>query len=284
MSVNYTLSDSCPSQNHLCVANSNLDPADNFREDELNYEIDRCIYTIFCIVLLSFTGLLCHYTNKKNVFYKNFTIISLLIIALIFLIDGLTMGKETCLFPRWCHEGSDDQIIPTFYFYQMNECPRYNSWLADDYRLAKNYECESSEYGCCEVQEIGCDEFYHEGYTYSRYVSLMDHYDGRWQLSVDKQDEEGSNCPTIEEIIYQVSTNEKNNHPLLYLPYTITAMIIMCLFIVCNICMEKEEYEKTESDDVEKNTTSQKGLRLSVIPSGKKVETKKESITMKESV
>jgi|TARA_B110000285_G_C14764295_1_gene440994 hypothetical protein len=166
----------------------------------------------------------------------------------------------------------------------MNECPRYNSWLADDYRLAKNYECESSEYGCCEVQEIGCDEFYHEGYTYSRYVSLMDHYDGRWQLSVDKQDAEGSNCPTIEEIIYQVSTNEKNNHPLLYLPYTITAMIIMCLFIVCNICMEKEEYEKTESDDVEKNTTSQKGLRLSVIPSGKKVETKKESITMKESV
>ena len=100
------------------------------------------------------------------------------------------------------------------------------------------------------VLEIGCDAFYTDGDTYSQYVYFMEDYDGRWSLSVDKQDEEGSNCPTIEELIYQVSQNDKNNYLALYLSYTITAMIIMCLCMICRKCMKKEDYEKTDSDDV----------------------------------
>ena len=80
----------------------------------------------------------------------------------------------------------------------------------------------------------------------------MKDYRGHWSISIDKLDEEGSNCPTIEELIYQVSKNDKNNYLALYLSYTITTMIIMCLCMICRNCMKKEEYEKTASDDIEK--------------------------------
>mgnify|MGYP006109207629 CR=1 FL=1 len=256
---NYTISESCDNHNHVCMVDYNLDPAGNFPEDESSMR-NSFLYAISCTTLICFNGALFHYldnrfTNENILFYRNLSIISLLLLILILTFDIFTMDKETCHFARWCHEGIDDQIIPSFYFYQMNECPRYNSWLTWDYSDANsnyNYDCESSEYGCCKVQEIGCDSFYNDGDTYSQYVFLMEDYDGRWLLSVDKQDEEGTNCPTIEELIYQVSKNDKNNYLTLYLSYTITSMIIMCLCMICRNCMKKEEYEQTHSDEVEK--------------------------------
>ena len=107
-------------------------------------------------------------------------------------------------------------------------------------------------YGCCEVHEIDCDSAYYDGDTYSQYALILENYKGHWQLSVDKEDEEGTNCPTVEELIYQVSKNDKHNYLALYLSYTITAVIIMCLCVIYRNCIKKEEYEKTDSDDVEK--------------------------------
>jgi len=162
------------------------------------------------------------------------------------------MDRETCHFARWCHEGIDDQIIPAFYFYQMNECPRFNSWLTgyySDYDSNHNDNCETSEYGCCEVSAIDCDSAYREDDTYSFYQLILNNsYSGRWSLSVDKQDEEGSNCPTVEDIIYRVSKNDKNNYRVLYLSYTITTLIFVCLYMICTRCMKKEDYEKAALD------------------------------------
>ena len=274
---NYTISESCDNQNHVCEVDYNLDPTDYFLEDESSSMRNSFLYTIPFIVLIFFNGTLFHYldnmfTNKTIVFYKDLSIISIIFLTLICAIDVLTMGKETCHFARWCHEGIDDQIIPSFYFYQMNECPRYNSWLTFDYSDANsnyNYDCESSEYGCCEVSGIECDAAYREGDTYSFYQVILDHR-GHWSLNINKQDEEGTNCPTIEELIYQVSKNDKNDYLVLYLSYTITTMIIMCLCMICRNCIKKEEYEKTGSDDVE-NTPGKKAVKV-------------ERVTMKESV
>jgi hypothetical protein len=283
---NYTISESCDNHNHVCPANAHwtgngtdLDPSEYFIDDLHSSILTRFLYMISCLALILFSGTLSHYLEKRfttenNVFYRNFSIFSLVFLILIFVIDVSMMERETCLFPRWCHEGIDDQIIPAFYFYQMNECPRYTSWLAYYYEQTDTWnngdDCGSSVYGCCKVREIGCDAFYTDGHTYSEYVSLMGNYDGRWQLSVDKQDEEGSNCPTVEELIYQVSKNDKNDYLVLYLSYTITAMIITCLCMICRNCIKKEEYEKMGSDDVEKTP-------------GKRAE-KVERVTMKESV
>jgi hypothetical protein len=254
---NYTISESCDNHNHVCEVDYNLDPTHYFLEDERSYIENSFLYTISCMAMICFNGTLFHcldnlFTNENNSFYRKFSICSLLIIILIYVIDIFTMDKETCLFARWCHEGIDNQIIPSFYFYQMNECPRYSSWLTYDYSDSdRNDECETSEYGCCEVSNIECDAAYREGDTYSFYQVILEHR-GHWSININKQDEERSNCPTVEELIYQVSQNDKNNYLALYLSYTITAMILMCLCMICRNCMKKEEYEKTDSDDVEK--------------------------------
>ena len=257
---NYTISEPCSEQNHVCMVDYNLDPVDYFLEDESSYMRNSFLYAISCATLICFNGALVNYldnrfTNENIVFYRNVSIISIILLTLIYAIDIFTMDKETCLFARWCHGGIDDQIIPSFYFYQMNECPRFNSWVTGYYSDSdsnQNDKCETSEYGCCEVSEIDCDAAYSEGDTYSRYELIMKDYRGHWSISIDKLDEEGSNCPTVEELIYQVSKNDKNNYLALYLSYTITTMIIMCLCMICRNCMKKEEYEKTDSDDVEK--------------------------------
>ena len=264
---NYTISDSCDNQNHVCPVNTywtedgrKLDPSEYFIDDLHSSILNISLYMISCVALICFSGTLFHcldnmVTKENIVFYRNFSIISLLILVLIYVIDVSTMDKETCHFARWCHEGIDNQIIPSFYFYQMNECPRYNSWLTYYYSDANsnhNDECESSEYGCCEVSEIECDVAYREGDTYSFYQVILDHK-GHWSININKQDEEGSNCPTVEELIYQVSKNDLSNQMLnSIISYTITAMMLMCLYMICRKCMKKEEYEKTDSDDVEK--------------------------------
>jgi hypothetical protein len=253
---NYTISDSCDNHNHVCEVDYNLDPADNFLEDERSYARNSFLYAISCMALICFAGTLFHFTNKTIVFYKDLSIISIIFLTLIFAFDVYTMGKETCLFAKWCHEGIDDQIIPGFYFYQMNECPRSNSWLTDDYfefDVQKNDSCETAKYGCCEVRSIDCDAAYDDDYgTYSFYQMILNDYRGSWSISINKQDKEGTNCPTVEDVIYRASTNDKNDYLVLYLSYTITTMIFMCIRMICRMCTKKDDYEKTDSDDVEK--------------------------------
>jgi hypothetical protein len=249
---NYTISDSCSAQNHVCEVDYSLDPSENFQDNSL---MNSFLYAISCASLICLAGILFHFTNKTIVFYKDFSIISVLAISLIFAFDVYTMGKDTCHFARWCHEGIDNQIIPSFYFYQMNECPRVNSWLGADYSdsdMNHNDNCETSEYGCCEVLDIDCDAAYSDDDNYSFYQMIINDYRGSWSISVNKQDKEGTNCPTVEDIIYQASKNDNNDYLVnTYLSYTITAMIFMCICMICNI-RRKDDYEKTDSEDVEK--------------------------------
>ena len=251
---NYTISDSCSAQNHVCEVDYNLEPADNFLEDERSYAGDSFLYAISCASLICFAGTLFHFTNKTIVFYKDLSIISIIFLTLIFAFDVYTMGKETCLFAKWCHEGIDDQIIPAFYFYQMNECPRYGSWLAGDYSeydMNHNDKCDSTEYGCCEIWDIECDTSYREGDTYSFYQFIRNRNISHWTLGINKLDEEGSNCPTIEELIYQVSKNDLASQIVnAIISYTITTIVIMFLCMICRMCTKKDDYEKTDSEEV----------------------------------
>ena len=252
---NYTISSHCSTHDHVCEVDYSLEPSDNFQNDPW----DHFRLAIYCDLIICFTGIFSRvsnlFTEEEVSFYKRISILSTLIITLIAIIDFYRI--KTCLFPRWCHEGIDDTIIPTYYFYQMNECPTYSSWLTYDYSdsdINHNDLCESTEYGCCEVVNIDCDAAYRDGDTYSLYQMIVNDYRGHWQMDINKIDEEGSNCPTIEEIIYRSSENDKNPHLIIYLSFTITIMIIMCLGIIYRICIRKESYKKTESDDVEKST------------------------------
>jgi len=205
------------------------------------------------------------------------------------LVNIFTVEKETCLFAKWCNEGVDNTLIPSFYFYQMNECPSYTSWLVyDDYYHDENYnaECDTTEYGCCKIKDIECNAAYNDGQSYSFYqLTMTDAYRGSWITSINKLDEEGTNCPTVEDFIYRASMHDKDHYkhyPFKHFPLmlgsTVTAMIMMvCLPVVCGKRMGQGDYETTNSDDVENPPES--GSRISV-----NTDKKGGGITMKESV
>ena len=92
-------------------------------------------------------------------------------------------NKEICSFPISCHEGINDTIVTTNYYYQMKECPDSDSWLTYDYSDIYDYnqDCEDSEWGCCTISDgITCSEFQDE--TYSYFNNVKDDYDGYWSF------------------------------------------------------------------------------------------------------
>ena len=117
----------------------------------------------------------------------------------------------------------------------MKECPKVNPWLADYYSdYYERQDCKNSEWGCCEIDtdSIICSEFVDE--TYSNYEHGKNYYHGYWNIHINKIDEKGSNCPSIEKIIYEVSRNDKNDYVLLSILITSFSILIL---IIINICV-----------------------------------------------
>jgi hypothetical protein len=194
-----------------------------------------------------------------------------------------------CKFPRWCHEGINDTIIENSYFYRMNKCPKFGSWLVYYYEDIIEYDynhCEESLYGCCKIDNTSCDSVIREDDSYSFYQILLER-NNRWYTSIEKIDESGSNCPTIEEIIYKVSSNVIK----INLKYEI--IILLCMIIFMDIYIPYKLYSKsdkmiisqkdiergdsTDSDDSGEKTALQSGWRLTRSGQG---ELKRERITM----
>ena len=68
---NYTISETCSEQNHVCEVDYNLDPVDYFLEDESSYMRNSFLYMISCMALICFNGTLFHcldnrFTNENN--------------------------------------------------------------------------------------------------------------------------------------------------------------------------------------------------------------------------
>ena len=218
---NYTISDKCPNPNHVCEVEEGIDPANYFKsgwQEHTEYRV---------ILMMVIFGALLHcfhviFTNRTSSFYLAF---SGCLIATLFGKMAYQLGPETCSFMRWCHEGVTDTIIPSVYFYQLNECPEYASWLTyydyDD--LYNNDQCEYAKYGCCEIVtgEQLCDTLYRNGDSYSLYMMDLKMNISHWVLPIERYDEEGSNCPTIEELIYQVQREDKRRNNGFYILFQI---------------------------------------------------------------
>ena len=143
-----------------------------------------------------------------------------------------------------------------------DKCPKEYAWITSEYNKKRGYSlsiCDDTEYGCCSIptDEISCAErtnlVFFDDDTYSEYLENNE-YSGEWSLRLAKADEEGTNCPSIEEIIYDYSAKEEDNYPLsLFCVSFISNFIIMSLIFLCRFC-NKKEYEKTrsfEASDIE---------------------------------
>jgi len=252
----YYISDSCIYADHVCEVNYEIPLEDNFDHGRLSRE-----FPMITMVLLSILPILictwC-FTDIATKFWafdwrvsRSYGICMSIMIIIYYSIMFLVPSKlETCAFPISCHEGINNTIVTTNYYYQMKECPEYDSWLTDDYSELYDYDenCEESEWGCCTMREgIQCSEF--SDYTYSYYNTSKDIYSGYWSFHLAKVDKNGSNCPKNYEMIYEVSKNDKPDYILLSILVTIVSVIVLVVVNICQICSKKVEYNQTESDD-----------------------------------
>ena len=197
-----TISKLCQAEDHICEDNI----YDLYSEENpfIQYICSSLIYLIYFSLVFMIV---------KD--YKQLTIMnifSFILVCIMIHIHNEYSHTEMCQFPRWCHEGVNDTIIENSYFYRMDKCPKFGSWLVYYYEDIINYDysgqnqCEESLYGCCKIDNTSCDTVIREGNSYSFYQILLER-NTRWFTSIEKIDESGSNCPTIEEIIDKVSSN-----------------------------------------------------------------------------
>lgn len=266
----YYISDSCPFVDHVCEVDYRMPIEDNFNHQEIS------IMTLFTMIILStFTIMICTwcFTDIATKFWafdwkasRDYGFcMSIMIIIYYILIFLLPSKQETCAFPISCHEGVNNTIEVTNYYYQIRECPEYDVWLTDYYSELYDYDedCKESEWGCCTISEdIQCSEFSDE--TYSYYNDSKDFYNGYWSFHLAKVDEKGSNCPKIHEMIYEVSINDKHDYIYLSVLITCGSVIVLVIMNICQICSKKAVYDEAESEDqISKEKEPMQKLRAS---------------------
>tara|TARA_B100001094_G_C18111477_1_gene761428 strand:- start:519 stop:1358 length:840 start_codon:yes stop_codon:yes gene_type:complete len=273
-----TISELCKTDDHICKDNIY-----NLYSEQNN--ISQFKYTLPCILL--YVSLFRFVKDLKRLAIIN--VFSILLLGFMIYIHSEYSHTEICQFPRWCHEGINNTIIENSYFYRMNKCPKFGSWLVYYYEDIINYNlnqnhCKESLYGCCRVDNTACDTYFREGDSYSLYQRKID--SSKWLTSMEKIDESGSNCPTIEEIIYKVSSNVIKINLNYEIIMILLIIIFMDIYIPCKynylifkggdkIIISQSDIEDGDSDDVREG-----GSRLT---QNDQNELKREQITIKAS-
>jgi hypothetical protein len=246
------ISDSCPNDDHSCQINYDIPIQDNFGSDLTFIYLTVLSVITICLIGVGFTKIDECITREKITVYRNLST-CMGIIFIIYNVGYYCLSvPEICTFNRSCHEGINNTIVETNYYYQMKKCPREPSLLTSYYSVLdenKDYTCSDSKYGCCELWHgVHCSI---AGRDYKEYHDLLEliKNNSHWEVYVAKIDSESSNCPTIKEIIYKVSENDKPNTILLCKIYGIVSFTIMLLINIYRALNTKNQYEKTDVEN-----------------------------------
>lgn len=241
---NYTISDECNNENYVCEVDYNIEPRDNFNENILSI-YENIIIIVSCIILVSvnviipfiYDSIISSKKKEKTYFFKISNMINIIfILSSSIIVYNFYDIKETCSFARWCHEGINNNIVPSFYFYQMKECPKYSNWIVYDYldeSSTGTMKCHNSEYGCCEIRTAICEDAIENKNTFSTYQLSVNQGKSHWEVFESKIDEKGSNCPTIEDIIYEVSKNDRFDYIRNYIILTLIYFAVITIKFIC---------------------------------------------------
>ena len=278
---NYTIGgDECDSQYHICEVDYDVIPSDNFNDNihfnqNLFFKLVSTIFILICIILI-YNLIHKSILKYEDKFYNICGIVCLIGLIILNFIIFLYSQKETCKIPHSCYEGKNNKIIPQFYFYQLDECPDEYNWLFyyyDELHPDVNedrFACENTYYGCCKYyEEVQCIESYSNDLDYDVYKKTT----GHWTLGVTMNDQNGTNCPAISEIIYEVSLNKPLSNRIniaeLDIIFLITTFSVMGLYFLCNLCSSKnyneldEEDRNDDKEEDDKDDDEEKILRAS---------------------
>jgi hypothetical protein len=258
---NYTIGgDKCDSRYHVCEVDYDVPPSYNFNDNihfnrKLFFTLVTAEFILICIILI-FNFIHKSILKYEDKFYNIFGIVSFIGLIILNFIIFLYSQKETCKIPHSCYEGKNNKLIPQFYFYQLDECPDEYNWLFYYYdNLFSPYvsdghrACENTYYGCCKYyEEVQCIESYNSNLDYDIYKKTT----GHWNLGVTMDDQNGTNCPTLSEIIYEVSLNKPLSNRIniteIDCILLITIILNMGLYFLCNLCSSKNYDELDEED------------------------------------
>ena len=195
----------------------------------------KCVYLTTCIYIFGYITLL---------YYRD-TIIQ----------------RSVCEYNYYC-EIVNNTLMSYKYYYltDAEECLDYLE-LSDLY-FDNNYDkphyinnnCETSEYGCCRINNR-CefsfitvnDSDIHRNPTeiYNNYLNA-NRYTGYATISVYKENEEGSNCPTMKTIILDYVNNVKIHY--IYISVVIYVLIIILISYIIYCYLDNEYFGINDTD------------------------------------
>ena len=244
-----TISELCDTPDHICEDNI-YDLYKSEKDNPFKLVFSLVVAIIYLILLVKYVKTIPHLSHV-NAF-------SLILLILMFYIHYNYSHSEMCQIPKWCHEGVNNSIVENSYFYRMDKCPKYNSWLLsyyedlreDDYSMN---HCDESMYGCCKI-DAACPGSIDNDDTYSFYQLLLSRKNG-WFTGIEKQDENGSNCPTIEEIIYEVSSHATVINIKIEIYELVSIIILINIYVLAKLYCKRED-QIINQNDIESGSDS----------------------------
>ena len=254
----YYISPQCNEMYHVCeIEVGDTAIGENFNDIGSIYSL---VAFSICMVLVSFIMSIfgAKLWSADTKFYSQFVCLSILYMGVTLLVISYANIPSICIYNRLCREGPvNDTIDSVDYYYPMINCPKESigSYYSDLYEE----DCQGTEYGCCNIktEEIQCSQLIDEVHSYKEYESIVEYYEGHFELELMKKDEVGSNCPTIEELLYELSESDKFN----YTSYTTACISIFSIIMICILTIrfgvdkqyENADIEMRESRDISDN-------------------------------
>ena len=209
----------------------------------------KCVYLTTCIYIFGYITLL---------YYRD-TIIQ----------------RSVCEYNYYC-EIVNNTLMSYKYYYltDTEECLNYlelsdlyfdNNYDKPDY--INNY-CGTSEYGCCRINNR-CEFSFttvdlHEYHTnpteiYNNFLNA-NRYTGYASISVYKENEEGSNCPTMKTIILDYVNNIKIHYIYISVVIYLLIIILISYIIYCYLDNEYFGLNDLEQTDLERGNRKPKSI------------------------
>ena len=251
MLYDYMIMDGCRlDKEEFCPIPQDVNPEDHFEYVRL-----EDIFILWFILFLSllFKSYIFKYLEKIwcfKEFLRNFYPLESILFSIFVLlwsyITYIQNEQAICSFPRWCTEGENNTLVTENYYYKMDTCPKEYAWLTYLYEETNpsNFDddCKNTEYGCCSLISNRCADSLRTEDSFSLYLEVETRNISHWHLNIMKLDEEGSNCPTIEEILYEVSENSQTDYYEKYITfYLVHTGFILVLFIVTHSFYDNEK-------------------------------------------
>lgn len=179
------------------------------------------------------------------------------LICMIFLTGNLlyktfTLEHQHCVYHHNCYGVGDGLDGDVTVYETYNECSDGATFQydIDNYEikyLDEEVPCEETEFGCCSLH-TRCQtsielNFTYDDYweTYSESFTSKNDINGVIQLRFKKNDEEGTNCPTYDDI-FELREWDEIQTPIYFYLFVFDGVIMYFGVILCMNCCSKDEH------------------------------------------